>query len=231
MTTGTTGGNPDSYLARLRGAELDQVLRLGTPASKEPGELLLREEEESRHVLLILDGWVKVALPDSDGRGVLLSLRGPGSVVGELAAIDGHPRLARVTAGSRVRLRVITREAFLRHLESAPGAALALLGVVADRLRASDRSRLRTAVRDTPDRLAALLLELLAYGSGQGPVPTRTPPVGLTQTELADALGVSPRTAARALRTLREEGAVETRRRAVVVLSPAKLAARAAGGR
>ncbi|MFI9202719.1 Crp/Fnr family transcriptional regulator [Streptomyces sp. NPDC053048] len=204
-----------AYVDRLDEQARRRLLAMGTARTYESGDVLLHEDDTSRHVLLVREGYLKITLSAGNGRRILLALRGPGSVVGELAAIDGRPRLARVTAADAVRAVSIPADDFVCYLRDTPGAALALLGTVADRLRTSDHRRLDAAAHTVQRRLALLLLDLSPDHREVSPVR----PIPLSQSELADHLGTSLRSVARALERLRADGAVATRRRGITVLS------------
>ncbi|WP_109001917.1 cyclic nucleotide-binding domain-containing protein [Streptomyces rishiriensis] len=76
----------------------EDLLRLGSERPFAAGEHLMRESEPGRNVVVLLDGWSAVSI--STGRSsyrLLLALRGPGELVGEMAMVDGSPRSATVT--------------------------------------------------------------------------------------------------------------------------------------
>jgi len=78
-----------------------------------------------------------------DGSTVLESA-GPGSIVGELALIDDEPRSATVVAKTDCRLVPIDRRRFQFMVTETPFFALAVMKVLADRLRRTS-SRMRPA--------------------------------------------------------------------------------------
>jgi CRP/FNR family cyclic AMP-dependent transcriptional regulator len=77
----------------------------------------------------VLAGNVRVERP---GRAVVL---GPGDLIGEIEALDGGPRIATITAEGPARVLEISREDLLAGLERDPGAAIALVAVLAGRFR------------------------------------------------------------------------------------------------
>ena len=70
------------------------------------------QNEPDGRVMLLLAGRVKVTRLDHDGHEILLSIRDPGDVLGELALIDGLPRIATVTALEPVEALVTAVETF-----------------------------------------------------------------------------------------------------------------------
>ncbi|MFF8830765.1 Crp/Fnr family transcriptional regulator [Streptomyces sp. NPDC015131] len=210
------------YLARLPEALSAALISGGRELRYPARTVVLRKGEPSSHVLLIMDGWLKVTDGSPEGHEALLALRGPGDVIGESAALHGTARSASVTALEPVRAVVLSSEGFTAFLDRHPVAMRRLMAVVTDRMRAADRKRLELAACGVKERLARLLLELAQYHGEQVPegVLVKVP---LTQQELAGAIGSSRESVTRLLRELRERGYVTTRRQALVVVEPKKL--------
>ena len=59
---------------------------------------LFHERQAPDRVVVLLTGTVKLSSISEDGKEVLLALRGPGDLLGELGALDGHPRSATAIA-------------------------------------------------------------------------------------------------------------------------------------
>jgi len=184
-------------------------------------------QEPDARVMLLLSGRVKVTRVDRDGREVLLSIRDPGDVLGELALIDGEPRLATVTALDPVEALVMPSGAFRQHLETTPRIATVLLEIVVRRFRETTVKRSQYGASDTLGRLAARLVELIdRYGeAADGAYRVDSP---LTQDDLAAWTGASRAGVAQALHSLRELGWIETDRRKLVVRDLDALRARSA---
>lgn len=112
------------------------------------GATLLREGDvQSGHLLLLLEGSVEVDTAGSSGApgsvradAVAVSVLGPGSIVGEMALLDGAPRSASCTARTPVTAAALSRRALQQLLDEQPRlAAKLMIGLakrIADRLRA-----------------------------------------------------------------------------------------------
>lgn len=106
-----------------------------------PGTTLFREGDDTRldHLLLLLEGEVSVDTGAAHG-AVAISVVGPGSVIGEMALLDGAPRSASCTTVSAVQAAGLSRHGLERLIDAQPRAAAKLLlglGVrIAERLRA-----------------------------------------------------------------------------------------------
>jgi CRP/FNR family cyclic AMP-dependent transcriptional regulator len=210
------------FLARLEGEDRAALLGLGRRLHYPARATLVTQDEPPAHVLLLLTGWTKVTRSAANGYEALLALRGPGDIVGEASAVSGRPRSATVTTLEQVEVVAVTREPFLAYLAGSPAAALQLLGLTADRTRASDRRRVEFGALGVRERLAILLLELARTHGEQVPEGTRLT-TGLSQYELAGSVGASREAVARLLAGLRKRGIVSTSRRGLIIVRPEQL--------
>jgi len=179
------------------------------------GRVLIREGDVTTQVLLLLSGVVKVTGATSDGEA-LLAIRVGGDAVGELAALDGHTRLATVTTAGRVAVRSFSQAEFTGLLSRDPAIAAAVARSVGAKLRTATSRRIEYAGCDALTRVARILLDLAdRYGEQAG--LGRTIGCQLTQAELASLAAAAEPTAQRALRVLKEEGLISTGYREIIV--------------
>jgi CRP/FNR family cyclic AMP-dependent transcriptional regulator len=222
-----TGLAPGTFLASLNSDEREALNGLGLRRSFPRGTVLMFQNEPDARVMLLLVGRVKVTRVDHDGHEILLSIRDPGDVLGELALIDGLPRVATVTALEPVEALVTAAETFRLHLESTPRVAVALLEVVSRRFRETTLKRSQFSASGTMGRLAARIVELAErYGEPSDAGVTVTSP--LSREDLASWTGASRAGVAHALQGLRELGWVQTERKVLLVRDLQALRARAA---
>jgi CRP/FNR family cyclic AMP-dependent transcriptional regulator len=201
---------------RLSDEGQTELIAAGTSRVWQSGETLMRESDATDHVVLITRGRVKISSAAPSGRQVLLAVRGPGELLGESSAIDGGARSATITAMTRVEAIMLTGSEFQRFLHRTPAVAFELLKIVTGRLRESTQRRLEYGAYGVPTRTALLLIHYaLTMGEQMGGRIT----VKLRQSDLADAAGASREAVAKALRTLRDVGAVRTNRCSFDVLS------------
>jgi signal transduction histidine kinase len=123
--------------SNLPEADLARLAEMGEPAHLRPGELLIREGEPGDAMYLILSGELEVT-KQSGTTEVQLAKVGPGTLQGEMSAIEGRPRSASVRALGDVELLRIPREALLRVFEVTPEAAFLILQTVLNRLRSTE---------------------------------------------------------------------------------------------
>lgn len=206
----------DSLAGRLDDAARAALFELGRTRTAQSGDVLLSEHASDDQVILLTSGRVKVTVATPAGHTAVLGFRGPGALLGEQATFDARPRSATVTAIEPVEYLAIAASDFRRSLRESPDMAIALIAHLSHRLRDADRKRAEHLAGDTTVRVAARLVELAEqYGEAdRSGVRIALP---LTQGELAGWSGSSLEAVAKALRSLRDAGWVETRRREVVL--------------
>lgn len=183
------------------------------------GQALFHEGQLPDRVVLMQSGCVKVTCTTTTGREIVLAFRGPGELVGELAAIDDEPRSATIVAVESVEALTLTPRDFLAFLETHPAASLALVRVLSRRLRDADAKRIEFASLNTLGRVAHRLLELCdRFGDPEdGAIRIALP---LSQEELAGWTGSSLESVGRSLQTMRALHWITTRRREIRVVDP-----------
>jgi CRP/FNR family cyclic AMP-dependent transcriptional regulator len=189
---------------------------------------LFREGEHGDHVLAIRSGRVKISVQTRSGREILLAVKEPGDLVGELSVIDGRPRSATAIALDPVDALVVPAPAFAAFIEGHPRIAVQLLRTLAAQIRDADR---RSVDRDTGDitcRVARRLVDLaerLGEHRGSGVEIT----LALSQDDLAAWVGATREATSRALGGLRAEGCLTTGRQRIVLTDLPALRNRAHG--
>jgi CRP-like cAMP-binding protein len=109
-----------------------------------PGAIVIKQgdQQETGYMLLLLSGEVSVQTLDGGGpEPMVISVLGPGNLIGEMGLLDGAPRSASCVASSRIEAAVLSRGALDQLIEQHPhvGAKLmvALSQRLGDRLRAT----------------------------------------------------------------------------------------------
>jgi diguanylate cyclase (GGDEF)-like protein len=91
------------------------------------GAVLWREGDPGSHVVLLLQGTLQVLHDGAEGELVVLRELPPGSVLGEIACLDGRPRSATVRARTECRLAQVAAARFRELLRENPVVMEALL--------------------------------------------------------------------------------------------------------
>jgi CRP/FNR family transcriptional regulator, cyclic AMP receptor protein len=218
-------GDP-RFLDVLSPGHVDALRALGRPRRFRVGEALFHERSAGDAVLIVTSGRVKLSRVTESGREAMLGIREPGELIGEMSALDGGPRSATATALEPVEVIAVSSEAFTAFLDRTPSVALVLARMIARRLRDADSKRTEYVGQDTVGRVCSRLLEL-ADRFGEAEADGVHVELAITQEELAGWTGSSREAVIRALRTLRELGWIETRRRGVTLVEVEQLRRRA----
>ena len=206
-----------SLLGSLGATSRERLLSFGATKQYLAGQVLIREGDTTKFVIVLLDGVVKATGLTFDGREALLAIRVGGDLVGEFAALDEGPRSATVSTCGTVVGRVIGQADFLRVLQQDSRLAQAVDRSIVAKARAANARRVDFAGYDAPTRLARVLRELaLQYGVRSGNQVDIAWP--LTQPELASLASVAEPTAQKALRSLRAQGVIVTGYRRLTVV-------------
>lgn len=214
------------FWARLTPDEAAALERIGRKREWKRGDTIFREAEESDWLLVLLTGRVKASSHTAGGTEVVLAVRGPGALIGELSAIDREPRSATVQALEPVTGLVLPVTDFEAYLSGHGRVAFLLMRTLSDRLRDADRKRIEFGAFDTTGRVAARLVELAERFGRPTPEGIRIS-LPLSQDELAGWIGSSREAVSKALGVLRSNGWIRTSRLLVVVLDLDALRARA----
>lgn len=205
------------FLASLPADERRALEASGRERRYAKGETLMREGEAVDSVLLVRRGWVKVVAVTADGHETVLSVRGPGDILGELEAIDPRgARSATVVALEPIECRVLTGDEFRAFVAAHGATGLALLRVQIRRLRAADRRRAEFGSYSAARRLARVLVELVAE-HGHPAAEGVELGLELSQDELGGLTASSRESVSRALGALRSQGLISTARRRLTV--------------
>lgn len=117
----------------LRDRELERIGSLADIVDLPAGRRIMAQGERGAEMFILVEG-----AADVERDGEALGTRGPGTVLGEIALIDGGPRTASVTLTSDSRLLVLARREFHTLMDDFPEVRLHVLETVAQRLRSLD---------------------------------------------------------------------------------------------
>ncbi len=124
-------------LMQLSETEALTVVGFMRPRRFKAGTTIIRqgEADNTGFMVLVLGGEITVErLQASRTEPVTLSVLGPGSLIGEMALVDGEARSASCTASTDVTCAVLTREALETLIAEQPATAAKLMTAIAGRL-------------------------------------------------------------------------------------------------
>jgi CRP-like cAMP-binding protein len=215
-------GPQEPFLGRLDAEEVASLRSRAIPRHFARGATIMREHEVRGRVVVIERGHAKVTATTDDGKEIVLAFRGPGDLLGELAALGGEPRSATVRTLEPLDAIAVASGDFDAFLEEHPRVALVILRVVIGHLREADRQQFEFAAYQTLGRISRRLLELAERFGEPCEAGVRIS-LRISQEELAGWAGASREATTKALHDLRKMGLVATERRHLTVRSVAQL--------
>ena len=117
----------------LRDRELERISALADIIDLPADRRIMSQGERGAEMFVLVTGTAHV-----ERDGASLGDRGSGTVLGEIALLDGGPRTATVTLTEPSRLLVLARREFQALLDEFPDVRLQILETVAHRLRSLD---------------------------------------------------------------------------------------------
>ncbi|MEC8932080.1 MAG: Crp/Fnr family transcriptional regulator [Candidatus Latescibacterota bacterium] len=197
--------------------QLDAIALVTITRRFDKHQVIILAEEEGDALFIISSGQVKVSIVSEDGREVILSLLGTGSVFGELSLLDGKPRSANVVATENTDLYMLRRSDFLQLVYKVPQIAVGLLAELAARLRKTDRKIGGLALLDVTSRISETLLQLAdEHGTEtDGGVLLKSRP---THQQIANMSGTTRETVSRVLKRLEKQGYISTEGRTITIV-------------
>jgi CRP-like cAMP-binding protein len=103
--------------------ELDVIGALidGSPrCNHRSGGVIIRQGDVSGHVVVILDGQVKVRRIEKNGEGRILAFLGPDELIGRSGVLEGRRRFAQVEALGRCKVAVVPAQKYLALTNQVP---------------------------------------------------------------------------------------------------------------
>jgi CRP/FNR family transcriptional regulator, cyclic AMP receptor protein len=207
----------ETFLEALTPEEAADLRASGRERHYDAGVALFHEGDDAGSVIVLLAGRAKLTVPLSSDREVIVAVRGPGDLLGELAALVDAPRSATVATIEPVEALIVSGSAFAAFLDRNARVGLVILRLVAERLLYADLQQAQFATHDVVGRVAHRLVELtdrFGVETGDGIVLD----VPLSQEELAGWTGASREAVNKALQVLRSLHMIQTGRRRLTVL-------------
>lgn len=213
-----------SNLSRLRGTALQRLLAGACLVRVSAGSVTHREGETAEYLELVVDGLVRVFVTAPDGRSMTVRYARRGALVGVVSIYaDGFRMPAGTQAVIDATVLRFSPDVVRRAASEDAHVADALLHELADRVLSLVHEITDSAFTSVRHRVARHLLDLASQESrAGGGAPSRLM-VPVSQRELAEAVGSVREVVVRALRDLRESGAISTHRDHIEILDPVRL--------
>ncbi len=188
--------------------ELEDLARAARPKRLAPREELAHKGEPGTQLFLIVRGRLKASARSGEGHDVAFSIMGPGDLCGEIGALHGGKRTATMSAMDEVELLVVERRDIIHLIQNHPGAAIAMIEVLARRVQRLSQLLEDNQFLNLPARLAKQLLELADRYGQASPKGLRID-LRLSQTELGEIAQTSRESINKQMRIWEDTGLVD----------------------
>lgn len=155
------------------------------------GSEIIGQQGRGDEVFFLLEGSLKVVRRREDGGEVILSILGPGEVVGELSVTDGLEPWASVVALEDSRVLWMDGDGFRDLVQEIPLVRQGLVDLLCHRVRRSNERLEALAAFDVEGRVASTLLALARQLGEPKPAGGTRIPIPLTQADVAAMTGAS----------------------------------------
>ncbi|WP_068075843.1 Crp/Fnr family transcriptional regulator [Novosphingobium lentum] len=199
-----------SLFADCEHDELSDIILRGHLRSFKRDQEMMAQGEQGDVLFIVLSGLARVSMIAANGREIILDYAEPGSVLGEIAFLDGGERTASVHAIDPVEVLSLSRTSFADIIHRHQGLAMRVLKAMARRLRQNNAVIEADRAYTSGPRLARFLLRLMmASNNAQGVANDQGQlKIALSQGELGNFAGMSREQINRQLSAWAETGVI-----------------------
>jgi CRP-like cAMP-binding protein len=195
----------------LTEAEIQEIDRATTITSAHRGKILYMPEETGEVLFILKEGRVQLYRISPEGKKLVITTLGPGTVFGEMAFIGQGMHNSFAEALEDCVLCIMSRADVEHLLVTRPKVALRIFEVLGRRLREAESRLQEIAFKGIPARLASLLLQL-ADEQGEDSI------TGLTHQNLGEQIGTYRETTTQTLNLFKNSGLIDISRKRILIL-------------
>ncbi|MCI0856770.1 MAG: Crp/Fnr family transcriptional regulator [Chloroflexi bacterium] len=194
----------------LSSQELEELDRMTAMSTCRRGKVFYTPGETGEVLFILKRGRVNLYRINSDGKKLVTSTIGAGTVFGEMSLVAQGMHDTFAEAAEECTLCVMSRSDVEHLLLSKPRVALRFMEMIAERLKDVETRMETVAFKSVPTRIATFLLQLANEKSGKIE--------GVSHQDLADMVGTYRETVTRILNEFRTQGYIELGRLNVAIL-------------
>ena len=195
---------------------LEVLSRLGRTETLAPGKTLFRQGDPADALYVLEGGSLEVSILSEEGRKLTLNHMTVSTIFGEIGLMDSGPRSATVTADDACEILKVPRQVLLDEIRRNPDFALAIIQLCVERLRWVSSQLEEHVFLPLPVRMARRL-EFLMRSMGRGPE------IPISQSALADHVGVTREAVAKVLSDWKASGMISPGRGKIRILDATAL--------
>ena len=182
-------------------------------------EIILREEQTSEFMYIILDGAAKVVQTTDAGKEIIMTMHKSGDFFGELSLIDGKTAPAAVRATKDSLIAIISKQEFFSLLLSQNKVLENLLKILCGRIRESMKKIQILNFNNAAQRIKMLFM-MLSESHGDQVREGTILKIKLIHQDIADMTGLTRETVTRILDKWRKSGEIQILKNKFILLKP-----------
>jgi len=200
-------------------SELQEIRNKIIIKSFSKNQIILREEQTSQFMYMILEGEVRVVQTTDEGKEIIVTVHQSGDFFGELSLIDGKTAPAAVYAAKNCVTAIISKEDFFSLLLSQNKVLERLLKILCSRLRDAMKKIQILNFNNASQRIKMLFL-MLAESYGEKVSEGTVLKLKLIHQNIAAMTGLSRETVTRILDKWQKSGEVKMLKNKYILLKP-----------
>jgi CRP/FNR family transcriptional regulator, cyclic AMP receptor protein len=208
-------------LANLSDAGLEGVARKCKWRRQAAGEQIVDRQDLSTDVYFLLAGTARAISYSSEGKAVVFTDLKPGTIFGEIAAIDRNPRSASIEAVEACEIASLSSDDFEQLMLREPSVAVAVLRQVTANVRRLSERVFEFSTLAVQNRIHAELLRLAGRPEQRRREATLSPAPSLA--DIADRISTHREAVSRELSRLTGIGLLRRDKGDLVITDVAKL--------
>lgn len=197
-----------------------------TTNSYRPRQIIFYEGNEPYGLYCIKEGKIKIYKMDAEGHQQIVRLAGPGDTLGYRCLLAGEPYTANAETLEEATICFIDRKTFNYILETHPGTAFHVMGILAHDLRRAEDKLTRLVHKSVRERLAEIFL-VFKVKYGQKIKDGIKLNISLSREEMAELIGTTQETVIRLLSEFKNDGLIAVKGREITLLDIPALSATA----
>jgi CRP/FNR family transcriptional regulator, cyclic AMP receptor protein len=195
--------------------ERGAVVALARIRTFSAGETVFAIGSPGDQMMALLSGTIRISVPSSGGKELLLAMIQAGEVFGELAVLDGKERSADAVAETACTVAILDRRDILSFFERNPCAWPSLVKLLCQRLRHTNQVFAEVALLELPVRLAKTMLRVLNWAADSAAAEPEK--IRFSQRELANMVGGSRESVNKCLSNWQRTGVVRISGGSIVI--------------
>lgn len=202
------------FLARLSSADARDLVQASQRKLFAKNSFIFKAGDPGRHVYFLQQGRVKICQPAQEGKDVILWFCFAGDMFGMAEVARGGGRVVHAQACEASEVLVLSQVELTDYLKTHPAAALVIMQVLSDRLRALGDVVVNLINDDAQTRIIKLILRLATrHGVRVGQDIHLN--IHLTHQEIADMVGTTRQTVSSVLGHLQRQGLMRLENRRI----------------